>query len=57
MNVYATLTVDDIEPVKELYDQGYGATFKIGDTYFPIISVDTETNEVEVGYPEQVTYH
>lgn len=57
MNVYATLTVDDSETIQEIFEQGSGAILQIGYEWYPILSVDTETNEVEVGDPNELTYH
>lgn len=57
MDVYATLQVDDSEAIKEIYDQGAGAILQIGFEWYPVLSVDTETNMVEIGNPEDMTYH
>lgn len=57
MDVYATLQVDDSKAIKEIYDQGAGAILQIGFEWYPVISVDTETNMVEIGNPEDMTYH
>lgn len=57
MDVYATLRVDDSEAIKEIYDQGEGAILQIGFEWYPVLSVDTKTNMVEIGNPEDITYH
>lgn len=57
MEVYATLEVDDAQVIKEIYDQGAGAVLQVGFEWYPILSVDVETNMVEVGNPEELTYH
>ena len=57
MNVYATLEVEDSEVIKEIYDQGAGAVIEVGFEWYPVISVDTETNLIEVGHPQDLTYH
>ncbi len=55
MEVYATLQVDDVSPFVEIHEAGEDAIVKVGHVQYPVISVNAETNEVEVGHP--VTYH
>lgn len=57
MDVYATLTVEDSEAIEEILAQGEGAIIQIGYEWYPVLSVDTMTGEVEVGNPEEITYH
>lgn len=57
MDVYATLKLEDVSEVLELYQTDMGAMLQIGFDLYPIISVDASTNEVEVGEPAQITYH
>lgn len=57
MDVYATITVEDPEVIEEIFEQGEGAILQIGFEWYPILSVDTETGAVEVGNPEEITYH
>lgn len=57
MDVYATIKVEDPEVIEEIFAQGDGAVLRIGFDLYPILSVDTETGEVEVGNPKEITYH
>ena len=57
MDVYATIEVEDINPIAEIFEQGAGAVLQVGFEWYPILSVDTETNLVEVGNPAELTYH
>lgn len=57
MDVYATITVEDSEVIEEIFAQGQGAILQIGYEWYPVLSVDTETGEVEVGNPDEITYH
>lgn len=57
MNVYATITVEESEVIEEIFAQGEGAILQIGFEWYPVISVDTDTNEIEVGDPGELTYH
>lgn len=57
MNVYATLKLEDVSEVLELYESQMGAMLQIGFDLYPILSVDASTNEIEVGEPAQITYH
>jgi|TARA_R110000803_G_scaffold108251_1_gene176508 hypothetical protein len=57
MKVYATLKVDESKEIKAIHDEGKGAVLQIGFDRHPIISVDADTNLVEIGFPETITYH
>lgn len=57
MNVYATITVEEVEVIEDIFAQGQGAILQIGFEWYPVLSVDTETGEIEVGNPEELTYH
>lgn len=55
MDVYCTIKVEDVAPFIEVYELGDGATVKIGADHYPVISVNADTNEIEIGHP--ITYH
>lgn len=55
MNVFCTIKVEDVSPFVEIHQQGDGALVQIGSEQYPVISVNADTNEIEVGHP--VTYH
>ena len=57
MDVYATFVVEETDAIEEILAEGSGAILQIGLEWYPILSVDVETGEVEVGNPDEMTYH
>lgn len=55
MNVYCTIKVEDVAPFIEVYRQGDGAVVQIGSDHYPVLSVNADTKEIEIGHP--ITYH